>query len=166
MAIFVKLKQFLRLIGFLEFNIRCSQILGTSLRIITLSVLLCGFSATLAYPILEEGASLQEQIQSIAAALAYLYSTGILLIFECQKQQFHNIIENIEKKIKEREREFNHTVYKKSNSDFETLTIRMIIFINVFLVLLLMLPTTIISYYNYYMNNMGEASFIAAVPIK
>lgn len=166
MAIFVELKHFLRYLGFLKFNIPQAHSIAITLQFGVIFAIICGTSASAAYLILEKDGTMGEQVQCIAAILAYIYCAIVFVAFSLRAQQFLGMIDIIEQRILTREREFNRTMYKKRCNEVENLTIKVKIFLLGIIIALLIVPTTIVSYFNYFVNDMGEESFIRAFPMK
>lgn len=76
------------------------------------------------------------------------------------------MIDIIQAQIEERERKYGRTVYKKRSEEVEQLTIKVRYFINVALIALLIIPTSIVSYVNYYVKDKGPESFVLFAPMK
>lgn len=167
MAIFKTLKQYVRFLGILKFDKPHAQAIRIVLNIIVF-VGVCGaFLTTTAHLFLEKNSSLEKQVQSGAAAVSYLYCIVLAITIWNEKQQLFDMIDDIESQIEDRERKYGRTIYKEAIASVETLTIGLIIFLHVILTTVMgILPAMAVSYYNYYVRDMGEASFIESVPSK
>lgn len=165
MAIFVELKLFLRYLGLLEFDGRNAALIAIILQTCVLSAILCGTAASLGYIIMEE-CTLGELIQCIGSSLALFYCGIVCVTFLFQKKRFLHMIDIIQAQIEERERKYGRTVYKQRSEEVEQLTIKVRYFINVALIALLIIPTSIVSYFNFYVKDKGPASFVLFAPMK
>lgn len=167
MAIFKTLKIFLRLIGFLEYDRPYAYLIAIGLRSAVITGIVLKFSSTTAYLFFEKSAPLHKKILCLASMLSMTYVALTTFTFLTKKDRFFGVIKDLEAQIAVRERKYGRTVYKEANVAFEVYTAKMIISLNGILAFgVAILPVTLVSYYNYYVNDLGEDSFIVSVPAK
>lgn len=167
MIVFINLKRYISFLAVLGFDRPHGRTIRIVLSIIVFIAICSPFSITAGHLFLEKDASFEKQVQCGAAVLSLLYVVIVATIFSYWKQQFFGMVGDIEEQIEVRYCKYGRTIYKETSDAFETFTIRMILFLNVFLTILMgVIPATVASYYNYYVNDMGEASFIESVPSK
>lgn len=167
MTIFENLKSYVRFLGYLRFDKPFADIISIVLSITVVCGVLGVFSTSLAYLVLEENITIHDQVQCISSIFAIALVIWVIVIFAFNKQQFFRVIEDVEKQIRICERKYGSAIYKKANVEFESFTTKMIIFVNGILAIgTATIPVIFTSYYNYYVLNMGEASFVTSDPSK
>lgn len=167
MAIFVILKQYLRFFGIVEFDGPYARIIRIFLNIVIPIGFLGGTVAAATYFMFEKDYNLQKRLQNCCPLQSFCYVTSVAVVLIIQKKQFTQMIEDVEGIIKVRERKYNCAAYEDTSGWVEALTIKIFVFVNgIITFLLTIVPATVGSYYNYCVNDMGEASFIEILPAK
>lgn len=166
MAIFMELKRFLRYLGFIDFDGPYAHLYAIFSKIFIIFTILGGIGMQAGYFILEENLTISKQIQCVVGIIGDLYCVVIFFTFSTQTKLFLDIIDVIEKRIEERERKFNRPIYKMRCDQVEFLTVMVRMLLIGLIIAMLVVPTTIYSYFNYYVNDMGEDSFFQAFPSK
>lgn len=165
MAIFVNLKQYSRFLGAIDFNRPNASSIRIVLNAIVIVVITVSILITSGFLIFERGATLSKYIQCGATLVSLFYVSSVLIIFAFQKELLLGLIDDIEDMIADRERKFSRPKYNEITEKIEDFTIKAIIFMNVLIGFgMTILPTTIVSYYSYYVSGNGEASFMESYP--
>lgn len=165
MAIFKNLKIYVQFLGYLQFDKPYADITSIFLSVTVVCGVLGVFSTSLAYLILEEKITIHEKVQCVSSIFAIALVIWVIVIFTINKQQFLRVIDHIEKQIKICERKYGSVIYKEANVEFERFTVKMVVFVNGFLAIgTATIPVIFTSYYNYYVLNMSEASFVTSDP--
>lgn len=122
---------------------------------------------TLSVFYVEKNLNLQKQIQCATSVVSFCYVQAVIVAFVSSKEKFVYMIELMENQIAMRESNYDRPIYKKTSADFDSFTTKSILFLHLILSFALyFIPISIVSYYNYFVSDLGEASFIAAVPSK
>lgn len=166
MAIFIEIKRFLRYIGLLELNLPYAHIIAIILQFATLITMILGTLPTFAYFLYEKDAVIGEKVQCVATTLAYFYVIVAFLIFCYRKDTFIGMIKTIEWKIHERERKYGRTVYREMSAEIGQLSAKVEFFMGGIVIPLLIIPTLLVSYFDYFVREKGEASFRIFTPMK
>lgn len=166
MEIFTELKRILCYIGLLEFNVPNAHLIAIILQASTFITMTIGTLPTFAYLLYEDDAVIAEQIQCVATTLAYLYVFVALSIFSSEKDKFFGLIQTIDEKIHERERKYGRTIYSEMSAEIGRLSAKVMIFMGGIVIPLLIIPTMLVSYFDYYVMDKGEASFRIFTPLK
>lgn len=166
MELFIELKRFLRYLGFIEFDGPYARLYAILSKICIIIIIIGGIGMQAGYFILEKNLTISKQIQCIVGIIGDLYCVVVFFTFTTQTKLFLDIMEVIEKRIDERERKFNRPIYKLRCDQVEYLTVILRMFLIGIIIVMLVVPTSIYSYFNYYVNGMGEESFIQPFPSK
>lgn len=167
MAIFVTLKKYLRWLGFFEFENAYGRKIGIALSIFVPFVVVSSLIMTACYQFMEENTNIHKRIQSGSSVMAMSYVATAILLLLFKKQTFFGLIGVLEDQIQRRESRFSRPIYRETSAKFDSLTGNIIIFMNLIVGFVLhIIFVSLISYYNYYFNDMGEAAFIMIVPSK
>lgn len=166
MEIFIELKRFLRYIGLLDFKSPNSHKISFFLQVIVILVLSVGLLPTLAFVQFNKDAILGERIQCLATFISYSYCLLTFAIILCRKDEFIGLITVLERTMNDRERHYARTVYKEMNAEVEQLSRRVKLFVCGVVTPLLMTPPMVISFFNYYVLDMGDESFRLFSPMR
>lgn len=159
MAIFVNLKQYARFLGYLQFDKPYAKAISIVLSIFVTIGCIGICCTTLTYLLMEEN-DLHDQIQCVSSMFAVSLVIWIAGYFSYYKQHFLDEIDNMEMQIIAAERKHNTTCYQQTMAEFEDFTFKIILFVNMGLVIgAATIPPILTSYYNYYVKDMGAASF-------
>lgn len=159
MAIFVNLQHYARFLGFLLFNRPHARAISIFLRVLVVFGVGGIIVTTTAFLIWEEN-DIHDKSQCISSIFAISFVIWVVVYFSYYKQHILEAVASIDRKIKVAERRADATIYQKTNAEFEDFTAKMIIFVNGVLVIgTATIPVIITAYYNYYVKDMGEASF-------
>lgn len=167
MAIFARLKKHLGLLGLVAFD----RPHGEAIRIFLngFIVFTSSYSVviTVAFLIIERDAKFSTKVQCTGALISVIYCAVVAIIFTRQKKLFFDIVDELQEIINTRKRKYASvvtTLYNKTHANFEFFTVGMIVFMNAFIYTLSFSVIVFASYYNYYVKEMGEDSFIPSVP--
>lgn len=159
MQIFTELKRFLRYVGLLEFNTPNAHKIAIILQTIALLVQIIVLLPTMAFLLFDKDAVLGDRIQCLATFLSYAYCVLVFSIFLFRKQEFLGMITVLERTIDERNRKYVRTVYTEMNDEVEQLSVKVKIFVGGLVTPMLMTPPMVVSFFNYYVRDMGAESF-------
>lgn len=101
MEIFVNLKRLLKFAGFVEFDNSFGGLIAIFLRIFEFSVVFYGFASTM-WIVFLTNEPIVEKAKSLESAECLFYVLALQFIFTMWPQQFFDMIDIINKKIRER----------------------------------------------------------------
>lgn len=129
-----------------------------------LIVMIYAIGITAGYIVIEKDAIICDQIMEFSSFVTQVYCVIICASFIMRKEEYLGMIDIISGEMDKREKEYHRPIYKEIRKEVESITTTVLIYMHGVVVGLLLIPTMILSYTNYYLLHKGASSFVGTVP--
>lgn len=165
MQVLVELQTIMKYVGYSDFEqLPAARSIGLILRIVGFFSFMYSVITSILYLAIGNG-SFDNQLLCVFAIDTSLHNMGMLLVMVITKADIEKTIGRIGALIHCRQELNKHFgVYKKTNDDIERLTDRANLIWDKIIIPLWIVPVFILSFFNYYVRNMGADAFELPTP--